>query len=391
MKLPHAIRRPTDSAETAWYRSLFLVNLVKRIVDKGDRLALIEFHNHRTLFKCKGSRPLLFTDYLEKLREMTTRRTWIAANSDEVANKAYDLTLDKFNNLPSREKRSRRTKSNSGGVKRKGPNCRLYFKAFLNEVARSFETAPPANEIEEEARAAKIMKGLVSYQFDRSLREAQRRTNPFRSRYNWKVGGRTIYVWLPLSLKGRERKVWLEKHMENPDPLRPGERERIHSIINQHFPRERVVDLNEATDSSGEQQTPPWSNPGKAFEISLAEAVAEEKVANIRKQRESIRMLGEEKLRQLILRIFKDLSLGRYEDKEVAGHFDLKKATFSRFAGSRWLQGRSIPDLWRNTAEVVLAHPIFKEVAISAGVWKEVEGTLTRAASQCTEETSHEQ
>jgi hypothetical protein len=123
----------------------------------------------------------------------------------------------------------------------------------------------------------------------------------------------------------------------------------------------------------------------------LAEAVADEKVKNIQKQRESIRALGKERLEQLILRIFKDLNDGQYKDKEVAEQFGLRKATFSRFAGSRWLQGNSIPDLWRNTTEVLSTNPTFKEVAINTGVWKDVEATRARAASQGTEETIHDQ
>lgn len=392
MKPLHAIKRPKDSARRSRYRNLSLVNLVKRIADKGDRHALLEFHNHRTLFKCKGSPPLLFIDYLEKIRESTARRTWIATNSDEVANKAYDLTIDKFNNLPAKRKSSRKTKGKSDNVERKGPDCRLYFKAFLNQVAQSFKTHPPANEIEEEARAAMIMKGLVSRHFSLSRLEAKRDANPFWSRYNWKVKGHTICVWLPVAIEGRERREWLKKNIDRPNPRQPEERERIQSIIDQKLPRERVVGLSAATDIQGEQQTSTWSNPGKTFETSLAEAVAEEKATNIQKQRESIRALGKKRLKQLILRIFKDLGGGQYEDKKVAGHFALKKATFSRFAGSRWLQGNSIPDLWRNTAEVLSTHPSLKDVAIDTGMWKEVKIALERAAAsqQCVEETSHD-
>jgi hypothetical protein len=95
-------------------------------------------------------------------------------------------------------------------------------------------------------------------------------------------------------------------------------------------------------------------------------------------------------LKRLILRIFKDLSGGKYEDKKVARRFGLSKATFSRFAGSRWLTTQSaVPDLWRNTAEVLSTHPIFKEVAINTGFWEQVQSALKRGVPQCGEGTSH--
>ena len=386
MNLPYAIRKPTNSTKRVHYRKLSLIKLVKEIVEKSNRYALEEFHNHRTLFRLKDGPPLLFTDYLKKLRESTARRTWIAPKAFEVADKAYDLTLDKFNNVPNQAKNKHFAYVNLSRV-----DCRYYFKAFLEHVTRSFKTEPPTNGIEEEARAATIMQGLVRRHFYLSRLEAERNANPFWSRYYWEVRGRTICVWLPVSLEGRERKAWLEKNMPKPNPRRPEERERIQAIIDRKLPRERLVTFREATDTLSEERSSTWPDSDKTFEKSLAEAVAEEKATNIQRQRRSIRVLGEERLKQLILRIFKDLSGGQYEDKEVAGHFGLKKATFSRFAGSRWLQGRSIPDLWRNTAEVLSTHPTFKEVAINTGVWEKVKTTLERAPVQCKEETNHDQ
>ena len=75
MKRLYGIGRPTDSARKSRYRTLSLVKLVEQIVDKGDQLALMEFHNHRTLFKCKDRPPLLFIEYLKELRESTARNS----------------------------------------------------------------------------------------------------------------------------------------------------------------------------------------------------------------------------------------------------------------------------------------------------------------------------
>ena len=268
----------------------------------------------------------------------------------------------------------------------------LYFRAFLDQVAQSFKTKPPAGQIEEEARAATIMQGLVSRHFYLSRLEAERKANPFWSRYYWKVKGRTICIRLPLSLRGRERRAWLEKNIDEPNPQQPEEHQRIQSIIDSKLPRERFVPLGEAIHLSMEEGLPLWSDSGKTFGVSLAEVIAEEKARNISVQRPSIRILGKQRLKRLILRIFNDISTGRYEDGKVARDFALSESTFSRFAGSGWLQTEStIPDLWLNTAEVLSTNPIFKEVAIGATVWKEVQSTLERGAPPCEEEISHVQ
>ena len=77
--------------------------------------------------------------------------------------------------------------------------------------------------------------------------------------------------------------------------------------------------------------------------------------------------------------VFNKIVEDDYHDIEVAKIFGLSKATFSRFAGSRWnVSKQHIPDLWLNTAQVLSIHPDFKEAALEAGVWKQVENTLSR-------------
>jgi len=117
----------------------------------------------------------------------------------------------------------------------------------------------------------------------------------------------------------------------------------------------------------------------KSITKSLGEIIAEEKTGNIHLQRRSIKALGKDILRLLIIHIFKNISASGYQDNAVAKAFGLSKPTFSRFAGSRWKQTKStIPDLWRNTAHVLSTYPDFKQAAIEAGVWEQVEATLNR-------------
>ena len=82
----------------------------------------------------------------------------------------------------------------------------------------------------------------------------------------------------------------------------------------------------------------------------------------------------------MIHHIFENIISDEYQDNTVAKTFGLSKATFSRFAGSRWNSSESnIPDLWLNMAQVLSVHPVFKETAREAGVWEQVEITLNKA------------
>jgi len=83
------------------YQNLSLIDLVKGIVKNSDHYALEEFHTNRTLFSYSGGIPILFIDYLKELRDRLAEREWLGSNAHEVANEAFDLTLDKFSNLPS--------------------------------------------------------------------------------------------------------------------------------------------------------------------------------------------------------------------------------------------------------------------------------------------------
>ena len=70
-----------------------------------------------------------------------------------------------------------------------------------------------------------------------------------------------------------------------------------------------------------------------------------------------------------------NVALVAYEEKRLADAFGISRATFTRFAGSRWkmdADGR-VPDLWANTAQTLAAHAPFMEAAEEAGVWNNVE------------------
>jgi hypothetical protein len=184
---------------------------------------------------------------------------------------------------------------------------------------------------------------------------------------------------MPKFLVGSERRQWLDKNIKDPDPSRPAERQRIQSIIAKRLVNMAIVPFHDDIGWDPTQTIIDEISGDRKFDFSLARYVADEKCADIDNQRRSIKMLGKYKLSQLILRIFADIDAGDYQDHQVAKNFGLSKSTFSRFAGSRWHGSGTIPDLWMNTAQVLASKPEFKEAAIEAGVWDEVEETLAKA------------
>jgi len=220
------------------------------------------------------------------------------------------------------------------------------------------------------------MQGFVRRHFYLSRLEAERKNDHFWSRYYWNIKGHNICLWLPVSLKGRKRREWLEENIDDPDPSRDLERERIQGIINRRLIRESLVPINEMLDTPA-REAGSVSGQNTAFGSSLANVISEEKADKIKQQRRSIKALGRKRLKRLVLRIFEDLCYGEYNDGKVAKDFGLSKATFSRFAGSRWTKSGSVtPDLWLNTAQVLSTHKDFKRVAVESGVWEQVEATL---------------
>ena len=236
--------RSAANANILQYRKLSLISLIRKIT-KGDRLALNEFHNHRTIFRYPHMKPLLFAEYVDELRKGLAKREWPYTNSFDVANNVYSLTVDKFSNLPSI------VKKNDQKMKHTGPDCRFYFRAVMRKIEQRFQKEKPSGHIKEETMGAKILQGMVRRHFILSRFEVERTANPFWSRYFWNVKGSTIPVWLPVYIKGRERGKWLEKNIDDPDPSRELEHKRIQGIIKKKLVSETIVPLKEERISGG--------------------------------------------------------------------------------------------------------------------------------------------
>lgn len=369
--------RPADTCHRAsvvrGYRSLSLRQLIQRVVNQADTSALREFHNNRRVFRSGDGLPLLLAEFVTRLAGTGWSDQYTQGRSD-ILERARDMTLDKFAILP----------AESAEAGRGGVDCRHYFRGFLGRVDEMLAGClDTANVLIGENAVAWALQKHVCRHFHLSFKEALRSSNPARSRYAWHFDGGVIYLWMPASLPGFRRREWLETHVPDPQPSRPGEQARIQSIIDAHWGLPRHVSLNgqwAGADGRCAGTAKPAASLEEAITLhGLASVVASEKADNIDLLRPAIRAIGRQKLHSLVLRIFEALSDGNYEEKALAEAFGLSRPTFSRFAGSQWRRSEgAVPDLWKNVAQTLAQHELFTEAARNAGVWEQVEGILDR-------------
>lgn len=356
------------------YRSLPLQDLFRLVGKQGDRIALKELIEHRSVFRHRSSRNLVLHEYLSvRQRDLRYHHPEL---SDEVLDHAVDLTIDKFTSLP-----------NGSGmmvvgtsppqVRRKEVDCRNYYLAFV----RLWDSLKhPASVLEAEQQAASLFQRLVDRHLTFSLREARRSTNPLVSRYRWSIDGKgSLTVSLPRVLGAGERRRWLEDHIPDPDPQRPGEKERVQTLIDSLLPVPYLVEMEDIDNLSVGEVTPfevavQWEEGG----VDFVNMVACEKAASWELQRPAIATRGKEAVRFMVSTILKNRLTQAMSDEQLAYQFGLSKATYSRFAGTRrcGAEGEEIADLWRNVAHLLASHKIFREVAQEVGIWREAEACI---------------
>ena len=360
---PEVANRRMDFSSSGYesYSSARLSKVIQAIVAHADPVALQELHENRTAFRLNGSGPIRLAELVDGL----ARRA--AGQGNPCTDEAYDLTIDKFSRIPAGR--------NGNGA---GVDCRNYLRSFLAFVGRREADWNGISEMERDGVEARALQNHVTQHFRLSLLECQR--NNDMTRYTWRLPQGPLMLLMPRTLRGHARRTWLEQHVSDVDPARPGERERVQALIYEHFGHASCVPFREdcQLDSVWPWRLagpPPWAGldpmPGNA----LAGIVAEEKTENIAEQRPAVQALGREPLRALILRIFEDIEADCYSAADVAGQFKLSKASLSRFAGVHWNgdgKTENMPDLWRNTAHVIASDPIFVEVAREAGVWPRI-------------------
>ena len=349
--------------ERIQYRRFSLIELIALIVYGADRLALDEFHRNRPVFRMKNKKTLLFIQYLTHLREIALGIKDMGSKRLEIIEAAYDMTLDKFNNMPYLEDQQQK---NCAKVKQSNSDCRLYFKAFLSGLQKRLSTEQATDQLVEEAIASTQLKGFVRRHFYYSCLEAMRKNDVLYSRYRWEVNGGHVWLRLPKYIESGERSQWLQRNIGDSGRFFPKDKKIIQQEIDQHTQAQYFTEFNENTVAN---EIPClWTLTKSNFNAHLADTVAHEKACNIECQRRAICALGPRKLKELVLRIFREINDEDYNCTRIAEDFGLSKATLSRFAGPAW-HSESIPDLWQNTAYVLSMNKEFREIAKEAGVW----------------------
>lgn len=354
------------------YRQLTLLQLTERIVLYSDKKALEELHNNRKLFRYKNNKQLVMADYLVCLKERDISRRWCGRNEVALEN-AYDLTLDKFSNLPIKKAHTQRS------LKIHGPDCRYYYKAFCDYAPEEIGPKTLSEDvIETEITAARILQKMVTRHFYLSCLESRRREQKLIRRYRWKINGQILCVWLPTEMPACRCRQWLQANIPNVDPGRIGERERVQAIANRLLMMRRMISLYEV--AGGADNIPAGADSLSSIieeEImvnGLTKTVANEKADHIDRQRPAIKELGKGRLKQMIHKIFANIVTGEYQAKDIAAEFGLSESTFSRFAGSEWkclcgdILTRKPPDLWKNTGHVLAHHSVLIAAAKNAGM-----------------------
>jgi len=352
------------------YSQMPLLELAERIAKNSDTRALKELHDNRGSFPGGHRKALRLVDFVAAIVQRPLARRWCGYD-DMVLDQAYDLTVDKFVNIPVQT-------DGHWQSKRRGPDCRYYFGAFCDYATARLKAEPPANAVEAEMITAEILRRFVERHFHFSCWESRRQAQKLVRRYTWELDGYALYVWLPLEMPGRQCREWLNTHVPDVDPRRVGEQDRVQEIVDKLLTRREIIPIHKVCGSSD-------SIPAGTEDLSslieeqvtidgMVKVVAEEKAENIICQRPAIRQLGTDKLKELIHMVFARLACEDYVEQTVAACFGMSKSTLSRFAGSRWgncLDG-AVPDLWRNTAQTLAGHFAFITAAQKAGVWKRV-------------------
>ncbi len=350
-----------------------LMELAREVAERGDREALRELHEHRPVFINLNGQSVLMAEFLGELRDCKLAFQW-CGRDPVVVDQAYDLTLAKFcesSPVPDSSQADRTPD---------GPDCRYYYRAFCSHISRDFQQRPPLNGIDAEVRAAGAFQRMVTRHFYLSCLECRRRAAKLVRRYTWKINGDQLVLWLPIEMNGSRCRQWLQQNIPNPDPARPGERDRIQALVDHLLARRRILSLEQLQKTRGsvgaEAAAEPPSWAAEVSVVGLARAVAGEKAENIEDQRPAIRSLGAMRLKDLICTVFEALADERYHAEQIAAKFGLSTASLSRFAGCRWHpdddHAAAMPDLWRNTAHVLGSRDDFVAVAQQAGVWDRV-------------------
>ncbi len=352
-----------------------LHRLVERIFEDNDRTALHELLD----------RPLCIWEFKKRIKILDfvyALHTNFARGSNHLlAENAYSKTVDKFTNIPEVSRDCEPSKKGDGrSAEYSRIDCRNYYSAWLKLFLKKVDMQTTA--LQQEVLAAATMQKFVAKHFFLSVAEARRSANPHVHRYLYPVNGRSISLYLPKSMSGSEKRAWLENEIKEFSLDDLHERERLQALIDMKLNRgagERFHETLEAGRLSADVTLAICQVEQEFLMQGVAETVAKEKVEIIGQLKPSVRALGKDKLKDMILAVFEGHESGELAEGALARRFGMSAPSFSRFCGSAWAKGKAkpclekIPVLWKNLAQLFARHEQFIKVAKRTGVWKRVQ------------------
>jgi len=220
----------TGLQRRANYRMMSLLELIRRIVDNSDAEARRQLYENRVfLYRYPHEKIVHIPEYIEMLKNNSIARR-LCDNNPMLLEQAYDLTLDKFFNMPL-------NKNCIYNSKPHGPDCHYYFKAFINYTTERLKDNPEVNSIELEMTLAELLREFITRHFYLSCLEVKRRESKLVRRYKLQVNGYYLYLWMSVTIPGNRCRQWLIENIGKIDPNRPGEQDRVQSLINKLLAR----------------------------------------------------------------------------------------------------------------------------------------------------------
>jgi len=204
-----------EPIENVDFRLLPLREICRHIAN-GSTLALNEFMEHRyvcqepTLSLRNNSVPvkgILFGSYIESIREKIFDQKWWQDKGTEFIDRAIELLIARFTNLPSdetepspetlneenesEEKDKADTTSSEENENKETDGCnvdrRVYFKAFVDSLEKSYSEISLTSEVEREQHDLFYLQRFIWRQLSYCLQESSREKRPFINRYTWNI------------------------------------------------------------------------------------------------------------------------------------------------------------------------------------------------------------
>ncbi|MFC1734766.1 hypothetical protein ACFL1X_01520 [Candidatus Hydrogenedentota bacterium] len=340
------------------FRNARMMELIADIEENGSHGALDEFLSRPQIRI--GRKFCTVIDMINTRLKNTCMQNW--GHTREAAELACDILTDRLSNL-----RGDTIEEESSVESRpSGPNCKVYYKALRQFIEKSRK--PGASILEEEAHAIRFLDGFLWHQFKMCTKEALRQLDVHGKRFYWKRNGCSIRLRVPRNMKDSRIRAWLEAHIDDFEPSRPGERERIQNVIDRNLVFGKQTTLPDYV--AARNDVLAWTLLHGISVLGIAKVIATEKRENPKLLKPAIRALGREMVWQLIMQVFRNLAEDNDSDAEIARMFGLSSTTYWRFAG-RPRKGRNrrtrVPDLFLNAAMILNRHPAWRETCIDLG------------------------